>query len=352
MKRNIWKGSFFIALTLIIVFFSGCSDLVQIEDRDFLLGLAISYEEDEYKVILQQPDLKGITGQEVPDEKELLATYAGKSISKIKEQYAKHSEKRLDFSHLKAIILDEKLVDNKLALKQFLRYVENDYEISRNTLIFYTSDNINDISGKIGEVIENIYQNNPSNMDIRKVTIGDIINCLYQPDRVIVFPKLDITKKDLSINGATIFQNIQYKDKLTEEELTVWNMLQGKGAKRSIPLPSGEVIRLKEIRTKYKYGYTKDSPYIEIFIEGEAEMVEEEEGNTSDLQKSMNVFLQSDIIQQINEKVKEKKIDYANFYRKMSYKNRNMWRIYEGKQEEFLDEVTIFVNVKMGLEKP
>lgn len=351
MRNKLIQYFYILLLFIVAGMLTGCSDMVQIEDRDFVMGLALSYDNNEFTAILQRPDLQSITGQGVTDEQELLVSFTGENLSRIKEAYAKQSEKRLDFSHLKVIILDHKISESKKGMNEFLRYVEDEYEISRNTLVFYTADDEGIINGKIGDELQSLYQNNPSNADIKKVTVGDMINCLYQPDKVIILPLIKITKEGISLEGAGIFQKNLYGARMSEDDLTQWNMLQGKGTKRYISLPEGQVLKVRQLKTKYQYSMTDGTPFIQIYMEGEAELVEEMEDTRKDLKNSLNSFLKSNMERQINDMIKVNQLDYLNFYRNMSYRNRKMWTTYKGKQEEFLNEVTVLLDMDIKVEQ-
>lgn len=328
--------------------------MTQIEDRDFILAMGISFDNGKYKVTYARPDLSALTGQPVGKNEKFVMTYSGVTISDIEEDYARNSDKRLDLRHLKVIVLDSSIVKNKVKLNELLGFIENKYEISRNTMVFYTKDQadklleVNTIGGNIGENVEQLYENNPQNSDAKKVTIGDLINGQYQVKKVVLIPILEIKEERIWLSGAGIFSENEYVDSLDETQLTYVHMMNGMGKGRDIVIENSQVIKIKGIKSKFTYAMKDKKPYIVIRITGEGT---ELQSNTSgDSRKIFNTHVSEAILYLNQNFTKEKNIDILNLYRKTAYKDRNLWEKYQGKSEQFIEDLSMDVLVDFTLQ--
>ena len=108
-----------------IFLLSGCADYVEINDLAIISGIAIDYENDLYK----------LTAQLIENDKEskvIVLTTASSSIDEAMSEISKLSNKELFISHLKVLILSDRLIkENKDFYDYFLRS-------SKSKMNFYT----------------------------------------------------------------------------------------------------------------------------------------------------------------------------------------------------------------------
>lgn len=328
---------------------SGCGDRTQIEDRDFVLAAGVSYDSDMYKMSFARPNLSVLTGQPVGEDEKFVVTYQGYHFYDIEKEYSRNSDKMLDFSHLKTIILDYKIISNQDKMKEFLQYVENNYKISRNTLVFYTDLeeeeilNLNDsVSGNIGEYLEEIYENNVKKIYEEKTTIGDLIHSLYETDKVSLIPKVIMEDKKAAISGAGLFQEGVLLKKLTVSELESVCLSMGKGKNYDLALDKDAIVRIRNIKKICHYTINEGLPYILIEIKGETEIMQNPGGESSEkLKYEVDAVIKNVAAENLNYIMKKEKIDFLNLYRTSAYKNKNIWLHYKNRQERFIDDLKL-----------
>lgn len=349
---------YLICLFLLVFGLTGCSEMAQIEDRDFVLAIGVGYQDSGFQVNFAKPDLPSLTGQSAKENTGNIVEYSSESMPKIEEEYARNSQKRLDFSHLQVIILDKSLVSNKEKMNEFLKYIENNYEIARNTLVFYTDEQVSDllkldknVGGNIGDYLKKLYENNPYNKDTQKTTIGEMVNCIYQTDKVLLIPKLEIQKDSIWVNGAGIFKENTFVEYISENQLTYRNFMLGIGKGRNIVLDNSEIIRITELKNNYKYVLADGMPYIIININGTGECVKENINPTTDQNrvKILNSYVKKVLLFQCQEFIMNKKIDYLNLYRNLPIRNPMMWEKYQGNPSQFLQDVSMKIEVDIQL---
>ncbi len=356
MKHNntlFQKIRVFTFLTIIFLFslsLIGCSDMVEIQNRDFVLALGISYTDD-YNITYALPDLDAITGQSNEAAKgRLLRNFSAKTLPEIEVLYNLDSEKRLDYRHLKAIVLDGSMFLNQDKLNEFLRYIDNQYTLSRNVLIFYYPEGTNDfmgandkLGGSIGEYLSNLNKNNTS--AIETATLGSIMNCM-QHTRALFIPVLKEEENSISLNGGVLF----YKDSelkfISEEQRKIISILQGGGTDYIFRI-GDDVIRLKDVKCKTKYDYANSIPSIQFNITGTSENVQSDSSKDVALSNDLTIYLESLIKEELNTLLKQDHIDFLNLYETSSYKNRDIWVNYEGKMNQFIDDLQIGLNIEI-----
>ena len=109
--------------------------MTEIEDRDFIQAIGVDYEDGQISLSLASPDLASQTKGQVMKKLRKITDYFNRyDFYQMEEEYLNSANKRLDFSHLQVVILGREFLENKELYYRLLEYIENKYEISRNTL--------------------------------------------------------------------------------------------------------------------------------------------------------------------------------------------------------------------------
>ncbi len=195
------------------LFVTGCG--TPPENRDFVL--AISIEEaapadsesnnsartvsadassNKYNVTFGLPDLSKVSGQEGSQETETSITLSGPTISDIMDAYSDWSGKEVDYAHLKAIVLQEKLLSS-LDLREELFSLIESGGLAEDAVLFLSEGSASEIletaaeeTGAAGLYLEDFYQNNPVMQEHGEVTIGKYYyTCLKEKNGEMVRAK-------------------------------------------------------------------------------------------------------------------------------------------------------------------
>lgn len=351
MRLGVLIGIF----TILSFFLTGCNDMTQIENRDFILALGISLDEQEYKITYSRPDLSALTGQPVGDDEQFCVTYTGHHITDTEKEYARNYDKKLDLRHLKVIILDYSIANNEAKLEELCSYLEKKYEVSRNTLVFFTMAKSEELlkldknrRGSIGENIKKLYKNNPEFSNSYKTTIGDLINGQYQTEKTYIVPNLELNDKKITLSGVALFSKNKYITVVSEEEYIYLTFLLGTAEEQNIPIGNNQVIQIKEVKTNITYALKSRKPFIIIKVEGRGESVKA--GPYVDSYRLMNKEMKRNLEALCKKLMKEKKVDFMNLYRKSIYKEREIWNLYQGSLDAFLKDTTIYIITDMAVE--
>lgn len=353
-----------LVISATIFFLTGCKDMVEIEDRDFVLAFGVLVENNNFKLMYARPDLAALTGQSAKEGESFILTVTADSIAKAEAKYSLEANKRLDYSHLKVILLDKSLIKDEQKMIEFLSCIENNYEISKNTLVFMTLDGVDKvlemnktISGSIGEYLESLNKNNLSRKGEENRTIADLINSKNSKNEIAVVPIVELRENRIGINGVGLFYNNVFKDKISADDYIYLDIANGHGEDSNIKIPSAYYLKLKQVKRNCSFSTREGKPYLLFQISGNAIAVEGSDmtdpnyidKNKDILERELNSFVKAKLIDNFNTLMKEEKIDFLNLYRLTSSKNRKIWMAYKDKQTEFINdlEIGVVVNLKI-----
>ena len=328
--------------------------MTEIEDRDFVQAIGVDYIDGSLTVYYILPDLLALTGQSSHDQEKLLVEVSGENYYEIEESYRLQSSKKMDFSHLKAIIINKEVVENSNVLEDFLHYTKEKSEISRNTLVFLSSPSIKDLfslngnlNGGIGNYLDQMYQVNLLQKGKNKITLSDLILSLDKQSLTTYLPVLNIENEILKVMEIGILSGNKLVYVLDKDKVGYFFIALGYGEKSRVFLNESNTsytIKIDSIKRKIKFYWQDKKPYLEFYITGKA-MLENKDLNLEET--ILNQHIEEEITFLIEDIIKNNKIDFLNLYAMTSYKNRNMWFQYEANPSLFLEELEY--DVKVGI---
>lgn len=374
LKRS-QKVSILIIGLFIPLALSGCSDMTEIEDRDFIQAIGVDYEDGQISLSLASPDLASYTDQGASDEEakeKLLTILTGNDFYQMEEEYLNSANKRLDFSHLQVVILGREFLENKELYYRLLEYIENKYEISRNTLSIMSDSKALDLmelnskmDNGIGNYIYQLYRINVLNKGREEIKLQDLLLSKNEGYLVSKLPILKLVDdSNIEIAGVGLIKNgrIAYQADLRESGYI--NLAKGLGTSSRIFIQDENenkvdyVIKLNKIQQTIEFLEKNDKPYMILRIEGAADLEKglENVGNSTksdkDRKKEINIecnkYIRDQIINLIETISKEERVDFLNVYRKL-YSNKKLWLKYKESQDDFLEDLEYIVEVNIGI---
>ncbi len=362
---------------------TGCSDMTEIEDRNFVQTMGIDLKDNELTVFYVLPDLKALTEQGSQDPEKLVIELKGFDFYAIEELYNLQYNKRLDFSHLKAIILGKDLTVNRTQMAQFLSYAENKYELGRSTLMFASDTSASDVislnkdlEGGIGDYLDRLYRINLKNNGKKVVTVGDLVFAMNEENPVISVPLLKPNEKTLKTVGLGIFYHNVLAYEVNEEAADYTDIANGYGKNILIFLTENQeedlreeksealteyVVKINNITRTLKFNRVNNKPEVGIRLEGIGiiEKGFKDKGQTSnaanaavieEIERRCNQVIKTRVTANLDKISKEAGIDFMNLYRMTSYKSRKLWLDYANNEKQFLTDLTYTVDVDLKIQ--
>lgn len=372
-KKAVGKSVTMLFLTIAFLQLNGCSNRVEVENRDYVQVLGIDYELDSYMVYYGLPDLGAVSDQPTSDTEQLLRFFQAKDLYKIEEEYQLSSQKKLDFRHLKAIVIGETLSKNKKAMEDLLWYCENHYEISKNTFVFLTNSDLSKVmdynkkvSDGLGNYLEQLQKIHLYNTSQSKVSLGSLINERNNTNMCVSVPVVSLQKDNLEVFGEGIIDNSTLVITLPIEESKYANLLRGTGNNSKLFLTitnkvkENIVIRLNKLQNSNSLSMENGVPILTIKISGMGQIEEGAEeflqyattrrlNAYQEMEEEINAQITATLQEQLKRIMKEEKIDYLNVLRMSRYMNRKIYSQYKNNYDSFLDELKIKITVNFTL---
>ncbi|EMY8536098.1 MULTISPECIES: Ger(x)C family spore germination protein [Bacillus] len=234
-----------IIVTLLVGSISGCSELVEIEERGFVVGAAYDIVKEKqsnpimkgtYQVVLPQVTQQG--GQGAGDRNNFINVSAkADSVFEQIRIIAKIISRTLFFPHIQVIIFSEELLSSPYILKNTLDVYIRDHEMRRNIHLFVSEKNAETILKQSGkpenlpaQYIDMLAEHPPKNAQmVEAVRIGDVEEKIIS-NRSFVLPVLKLTKQGVQMEGAALFRgkDNKYVGTLNGEQTMGVNYIIGK----------------------------------------------------------------------------------------------------------------------------
>ncbi len=271
-----------IVLGLLLVFFTGCYDYVEINEMAIVYGVAIDLKDEEYHVTFEILNTKNKDdmGQE---EKVYYARGSGFSLSEAFTNTAFEIAKTPYLAHLKTVVISEEVAKNKL--EDLLDFMLRDNHI-RN--IFYlvmardyqaeeiltNIDTNNPISSNaISDLIEhkNLKNNMASGMNFEK-----FMTTLVDKRQDVYLSSVTIDDSIIKLSPLGIFDDFNFTHYLSEEESALFNLMMGEAEeyhfKINCPNSQDTIVFATNKKTKAKMD-VEDSK-VSLKLEPELRLVE------------------------------------------------------------------------------
>lgn len=203
------KKLYLILCLSMMAFLSGCKGYIDLESRNFVMGLGLDEEDGKLVVTYSFPDLGALTGNG-QDLKYPVTAVVCESIEDGEKILAEASNKVLDYGQLQTIVIGSELLSDKAMLDSVMEELKEQKAFSRNVGVCAASEDARSIiemdetvNGSIGIYIRDMTENNFKSLGLPITTLGDLFVARSQTSEMV---NLNVLKKDNDIpilNGLT-----------------------------------------------------------------------------------------------------------------------------------------------------
>lgn len=211
-------------LILLILLITGCTNYTELNNIGVVDIVGIEKQSDSYLITINIEEM---------DDTLTTNTYqsSGRNIIEIFNNINLTIDKKLNFSHIQALIFNNTVKKNDL--KEIIEYLKTNNEFRNDFNTIYTENNIKDIlSLKIsGELInEQIIENNKALSNTSLTPFENVIKNFLDKKNTFI-PSITLKDEEIIISP---YQIITSDKKLTEEESIIYNYLKNKINKHTL----------------------------------------------------------------------------------------------------------------------
>lgn len=334
---------------------TGCGN-VELERKEFPLTLGLDIVEDagnKMQVIYNMPDLSKATEQNKETQQDTTFQVEGINLETAEEEYLSSTDKKLDYSQLKAIVISRRVLEEQTLFESLLRYLEGHNAISQSVMVF-VSDSPKDViekgskkEGSLGIYLEKLMTNKAKGE--QKVTVGNLITHWRNQNEILLLPILEGYKDtEVLMEKAVVLKNNKIAGQMEKEDLEVLQLSKGKTINKTYYFNGYPEISIKNARVIYD-------------IEDSSEMLNDSNAAAAipivTAEIILNGEMQENILAQDAEVEKTKKliedqikgkleileqtwsqnmsIDLWNTYVMLGRRNPQLWERYQPNQAQF-----------------
>lgn len=212
-----------------LFFITGCYDNIDLNDLNIITGIGVEYIDNEYKVTYE------ILNSEKSSDSISMHSFTesgkGKTISNAFDNANRYISKKPYFSHLKILVLDTNVEDDKL--RELFEYLIRRTDIRDEFHILVTKDKPSDI----------LKANNKENPVVSLELYDMLANSKYGSNLAITTPfeklfssaksdlsdmaisTIELKNKKIKLLGATTYNQYNVKRTLSKKETSLFNIL-------------------------------------------------------------------------------------------------------------------------------
>lgn len=219
-----------IILIILLLALSGCYDYKEINDLAIITAIGVDYEDEEYKITLEILNDQG--DKDSGKIKSYTKTGCDKSLAKALEEAADLLSDQANYTQVKLMILSDTITDGRFStiIDFFMRstyFRENFYVISSmnvepQKILENTTDNEPVASSAIINLLESL--NYSSNSGVLK-TFDQVVEETLAFGKDTCFSNITLDDKEFMVDGLSIFDKYEYKDTISNEYATIYNIL-------------------------------------------------------------------------------------------------------------------------------
>ena len=286
MKNRIVTIAF--AIFLAVLCLGGCGN-TELEERNFPLAVAVTGTEENYQMAFGFEQLKDVADEKSEKENTSVLLAEGKDCMELFLHADGENPGEMDYNHLKALILSRSLLENEEQLGTFLGYLEEENLFSRNTLLFVTDDEPEQVMEMDAVLKEPVgtYLNERIASDERlknseAVTLGSLFRIRENENENLWIPCITCGEDKIILEEYYLMQGRTAAGKVDRETGELALLSEQKMKSYSISLGEAESVTLSNLCCSYAFTEQDDHVTEIVTIKADGQY----QGNKELLQKT------------------------------------------------------------------
>jgi spore germination protein KC len=341
-----------ITLMFLVTFLSGCWDVKDIDKRVLPLVMGITkVNNEEYKVTMQIPIPKK------DGETSRIVTSIDENVSSALGQIRTNSENAVDYSHVRLIIIQKTLSDNKEELMRLVTFLMNSDEIPTNSQLALTDvpiekllSNINDKLGVDSTSLYDFFNKGAGwAPEILSTRIWEVYRSLHSYTEDITIPVVDSGKDTvLNYKGAVALKMGEITQRIDPNETQLIKLFQNNNAKGKIENVGFASVMVTRSAIENKTVMENNKPLVSTDLKLKIQVLEREAGITNDqIKKDLEKLIEKRF-NNMFDKAQENKTDifgFGQYFRnQIPYDDLENWR------ERYFPDLEVNFQVHVNME--
>lgn len=257
MKNRIMAIGSMIFLAVLCL--GGCEN-TELEERNFPLAAAVTLTKENYQMAFGFEQLKDVADEKSEKENTSVLLAEGKDCMELFLHADGENPGEMDYNHLKALILNRSLLEDEKRLGEFLGYLEEENLFSRNTLLFVTEDEPDQVmemdtvlKEPVGTYLNERIASDERFKDSEAVTLGSLFRIWENENENLWIPYINCAEDKMILEKYYLMQGRMAAGKVDRETGELALLSEQKMKSYSISLEDAESVTLSNLCCSYAF---------------------------------------------------------------------------------------------------
>lgn len=244
---------------LVVLCFGGCGN-TELEERNFPLAAAVTLTKENYQMAFGFEQLKDVADEKSEKENTSVLLAEGKDCMELFLHADGENPGEMDYNHLKALILNRSLLEDEKRLGAFLGYLEEENLFSRNTLLFVTEDEPDQVmemdtvlKESVGTYLNERIASDERFKDSEAVTLGSLFRIWENENENLWIPYINCAEDKMTLEKYYLMQGRMAAGKVDRETGELALLSEQKMKSYSISLEDAESVTLSNLCCSYAF---------------------------------------------------------------------------------------------------
>ena len=244
---------------LAVLCLGGCGN-TELEERNFPLAAAVTLTKENYQMAFGFEQLKNVADEKSEKENTSVLLAEGKDCMELFLHADGENPGEMDYNHLKALILNRSLLEDEKRLGAFLGYLEEENLFSRNTLLFVTEDEPDQVmemdtvlKEPVGTYLNERIASDERFKDSEAVTLGSLFRIWENENENLWIPYINCAEDKMILEKYYLMQGRMAAGKVDRETGELALLSEQKMKSYSISLEDAESVTLSNLCCSYVF---------------------------------------------------------------------------------------------------
>lgn len=244
---------------LAVLCLGGCGN-TELEERNFPLAAAVTLTRENYQMAFGFEQLKDVADKKSEKENTSVLLAEGKDCMELFLHADGENPGEMDYNHLKALILNRSLLEDEKRLGAFLGYLEEENLFSRNTLLFVTEDEPDQVmemdtvlKEPVGTYLNERIASDERFKDSEAVTLGSLFRIWENENENLWIPYINCAEDKMILEKYYLMQGRMAAGKVDRETGELALLSEQKMKSYSISLEDAESVTLSNLCCSYAF---------------------------------------------------------------------------------------------------
>lgn len=244
---------------LAVLCLGGCGN-TELEERNFPLAAAVTLTKENYQMAFGFEQLKDVADEKSEKENTSVLLAEGKDCMELFLHADGENPGEMDYNHLKALILNRSILEDEKRLGAFLGYLEEENLFSRNTLLFVTEDEPDQVmemdtvlKEPVGTYLNERIASDEHFKDSEAVTLGSLFRIWENENENLWIPYINCAEDKMILEKYYLMQGRMAAGKVDRETGELALISEQKMKSYSISLEDAESVTLSNLCCSYAF---------------------------------------------------------------------------------------------------